>query len=195
MPQHGFRDLKVGDDTIPHGADGHDVAGRTPQHVLGFGANSFDHTAAAAAVLANSDDGGLIEPEHRSFVDETVRSATNYEYFLIVVLSDGAELKSQGLSASSTAYTFSLMQNHPNPFNPSTWFRFELPAPMTLRLAVFDIQGRCLRTLIEGRRGAGWHAVQWDGRDDRGRALLSGAYFYRLETPRARIARQMLLIK
>ncbi len=74
--------------------------------------------------------------------------------------------------------------NHPNPFNPSTKFSFALDRDATVSLAVFDLRGHRVRTVVEGRLSAGDYAgvYGWDGRDDRGRAAVSGTYFYRLTT-------------
>ncbi len=70
----------------------------------------------------------------------------------------------------------------PNPFNPTTTLSFDLPSEETVTLRVFDLQGRLIRTLINHEaRIAGRSAAQWDGRDDTGRQVASGTYFYRVE--------------
>ncbi|MCB1182549.1 hypothetical protein KDM41_03880 [bacterium] len=71
----------------------------------------------------------------------------------------------------------------PNPFNPETTFRFDQRAAGWTRLAVFDVRGRVVRTLADGNRAAGGHAIRWDGRDDHGRNLPSGVYFGRVWLP------------
>jgi hypothetical protein len=75
---------------------------------------------------------------------------------------------------------FALEQNAPNPFNPSTTIRFVLPEAGRVRLIVYDVTGRVVRTLANVQRNAGAHAVVWNGRDDVGRAAASGVYVYRL---------------
>jgi beta-glucanase (GH16 family) len=69
----------------------------------------------------------------------------------------------------------------PNPFNPRTTLRFELPAAGPVRLAVYDVAGRLVRTLLDESRGAGSHETEWDGRDASGQAVGSGVYLARLE--------------
>jgi hypothetical protein len=88
-----------------------------------------------------------------------------------------------------------LAQNHPNPFNPKTTISFALPSAGTVRLAVFDVSGRRVTTLLDGAQPAGAHHVVWDGRDATGASLSSGVYFYRLEAAGARFERKMLLLK
>ncbi len=76
-----------------------------------------------------------------------------------------------------------LLQNHPNPFNPQTTISFDLPRPAAVSLRVFDVSGRLVRALLEGEVVAeGRQEVVWDGRDDGGRRVGSGTYFYRLES-------------
>ncbi len=79
------------------------------------------------------------------------------------------------------AYQFSLAQNAPNPFNPTTRIRFVVPSDGVARVAIWDASGRVVRTLVDGQVRAGVHSVVWNGRDDASRPAASGVYFYRLE--------------
>jgi FlgD Ig-like domain len=88
-----------------------------------------------------------------------------------------------------------LLQNVPNPFNPITTIRFTLVDRSHATIAVFDIAGRHVRTLVDDTRAAGSHEVTWDGRDARGDAVSSGLYFYRLTTPDFTTSKKMLLLK
>ena len=88
-----------------------------------------------------------------------------------------------------------LQGNYPNPFNPVTTIRFELPEASDLRLTVYDVSGRVVRTLADGTLPAGPHQVRWEGRDASGRAAPSGLYFYRLETPHGSQVGRMMLAK
>jgi hypothetical protein len=90
---------------------------------------------------------------------------------------------------------FSLHQNVPNPFNPRTTLRFSVPEASAVRLAVYDVNGRMVRTLISGERAAGMHEVTWDGTDDVGRAVASGVYVYRLTTDADVAVRKMVLVR
>jgi hypothetical protein len=74
-----------------------------------------------------------------------------------------------------------LYPNHPNPFNPMTTIRFDLPVGGTVRLAVYDVAGRLVRLLVDGERPAGSHEAFWDGCDSTGRSMASGSYLARLE--------------
>jgi hypothetical protein len=73
-----------------------------------------------------------------------------------------------------------LLANVPNPFNPRTSVRFELPAATVVRVDVYDASGALIRTLLDGTRGPGQHTLEWDGTDQAGRGVASGIYFARL---------------
>ena len=88
-----------------------------------------------------------------------------------------------------------LQQNHPNPFNPATTIRFELPSNQPVQLSVYSVDGRHVATLLQERMPAGVHAVTWSGRDDRGRSVASGTYFYRLQTRDWQQTRRMTLVR
>ncbi len=86
----------------------------------------------------------------------------------------------QEASPVSVPTRLTLLPARPNPFNPSTEIGFGLPAAARVRLVVYDVLGRRIRTLAEGNYPAGWHRVRWDGRDESGREVASGVYLYRL---------------
>jgi hypothetical protein len=76
-----------------------------------------------------------------------------------------------------------LQQNYPNPFNPTTTIHFAMAQPGVIRLEIYDLAGRLVRTLIDNEnKVSGQHLVIWDGRDDRGNLVGSGAYFCRLSS-------------
>ncbi|MCK4546878.1 MAG: T9SS type A sorting domain-containing protein [Candidatus Eisenbacteria sp.] len=91
--------------------------------------------------------------------------------------------------------TISLEQNRPNPFNPVTEIRFGLPRPMSATLRVYNVEGRLIRTLVDGIYQAGFHTATWFGDNGDGVEVSSGIYFYRLETREKVITRKMLMLK
>jgi putative hemolysin len=94
------------------------------------------------------------------------------------------------------AHALALDASAPNPFRPETVIGFELPAPERITLTIYDASGRVVRTLVDGeRRRAGRHEAAWDGRDDGGRRVASGAYFYRLAAGGEERIGKMLLVK
>lgn len=90
--------------------------------------------------------------------------------------------------------TTALHQNHPNPFNPSTTILYELPRASQVEIAVFDLLGKRIRTLVQERQQAGQHRLLWDGRDERGADVPSGVYLYRLHAGEFMQTRKMILM-
>jgi hypothetical protein len=88
-----------------------------------------------------------------------------------------------------------LHQNTPNPFNPRTMIRFELPEPMHVRLSIFDVHGRLVKQLLDERREAGASMVEWDGTDSHARNVATGVYFYVLDAGSSRYQHKMVLLK
>ena len=75
---------------------------------------------------------------------------------------------------------FALAGNHPNPFNPMTTIRYDVPRSGRVKIDVFDVRGRKVTTLVDRVVPAGRHSVVWDGRDQGGATVPSGVYFSRL---------------
>jgi len=90
---------------------------------------------------------------------------------------------------------FKLFQNYPNPFNPETQISFNLNKSGHVKLAVYNMLGQKVRTLLDKEQQAGQHRVTWDGTNDSGKKLCSGIYYYRLEMGQNHATRKMLLLK
>jgi hypothetical protein len=88
-----------------------------------------------------------------------------------------------------------LHPNVPNPFNPLTEIRFELAAAGHARVAIYDLQGRLVRGLVDEAVAAGSHNVSWDGKDNAGRGVGSGTYLCQLEAGGGKQMRKMLLVR
>ncbi|RMG60970.1 MAG: T9SS C-terminal target domain-containing protein [Calditrichaeota bacterium] len=99
------------------------------------------------------------------------------------------------LPAQRAPERFQLAQNYPNPFNPETVIAYSLPVASAVKLVVYDALGREIRTLVQQNQPAGQYRVRWDGRDEQGRPVPSGVYFYRLQAGRFSASRKMLLLK
>ena len=90
---------------------------------------------------------------------------------------------------------FSLAPNYPNPFNPSTTIRYQLPVDSRVSLGIYDVLGQKVRTLVRGSKRAGHCLATWDSRDDMNRQVAAGIYFYRLRAGEYRQVRKLLLLK
>jgi len=90
---------------------------------------------------------------------------------------------------------FLLQQNFPNPFNPSTEIRFDLPEEGHVELSVFNMQGQKVRTLESGIMTPGYHAIIWNGTNNNGSRVSTGMYFYSIQTNKFQAVRKMLFLK
>ncbi|MBN1350352.1 DUF3160 domain-containing protein [candidate division KSB1 bacterium] len=97
---------------------------------------------------------------------------------------------------------YELDQNYPNPFAPSrasgnapnTSIRFRLPLPQTITLAIYNIRGERVRTLLNGYKMPGYYQIQWDGRNESGCMVSAGVYFYQLQVGQHLLTKKMVLM-
>jgi hypothetical protein len=111
------------------------------------------------------------------------------------VVEEGAVTASFETSITTPATGMVLHQNRPNPFNPGTRISYSVDHDTHVRLAVYDVGGRLIRTLADRTMPAGTHSAEWDGQDGEGRPVASGVYFYRLQAGKRTLTRKALLLK
>jgi len=176
----------------------------------------------ASSFWAVAQDEAGPGPAGFAYVDDQVTTGTDY-WYAVTAYDDGTQnwaepgkslesayfwcwtgYTSKGVTAPTLngqgvdvvrANRFALEQNAPNPFNPSTTIRFAVPANGNVRLTIYDVNGRIVRTLVDGSVLAGSHEVVWDGMDMNGRAVASGVYIYRLTTANNEMTKRMTLVR
>jgi len=102
--------------------------------------------------------------------------------------------RTTGVTPAASSGVAMLRGNAPNPFAHSTSIRFDLPREADAELAVFDISGRLVRRLVNGHLPAGSHVTVWDGTDEAGRQVQSGAYFTRLKVGETVGSRTLVMV-
>jgi PKD repeat protein len=111
-------------------------------------------------------------------------------------LSQRAWRANSALAVELRPASVELLDNRPNPFNPSTQIRFQLPREMPVWLTIYDALGQVVARPSTGQNWiAGVHALTWDGQDAEGRPLASGFYFSLLQTPSTRHTGKLLLLR
>jgi hypothetical protein len=130
-----------------------------------------------------------------SFEDQEIEPGMTYRYRVAVTDEAGRHVLFETGAVSAPAAELTLMQNRPNPFNPSTTIRFVLPGNGHANLSIFDARGKFVVNLVDGVLGAGLREFTWDGTNARGEPASSGVYFYRLEAGNTALTRKMVLIK
>ncbi len=104
-------------------------------------------------------------------------------------------LRDEQLAVAGLALRTALLAAHPNPFNPNVTVPFTLGQAGRVRLAVYDVAGRQVRSLLDEESAAGPHALIWDGRDEAGRAAGSGVYFIRLQAAGVNESQKLVLLR
>jgi hypothetical protein len=128
------------------------------------------------------------------YADHDVRAGTTYSYRVGAVDED-SEWLSQTTSLTVPMAALELLQNHPNPFNPSTTISFRVPERTHARLAVYGVDGKMITTLLNETVAPGTVSVDWNGRDAAGNLVSSGVYFYSLTARGRTLTKKMLLLK
>ena len=169
--------------------------------------------------LVEDPDSGLVAPGDSAVVTVTFHSGdltpdSTYDALIVVSSNDMVDpdvdiivrLTTQsptgiggGIASQPLPKVFALGQNRPNPFNPSTSIRYDVPAEyeagVRVTLEVFNARGQRVATLVDGVKEAGSYQVHWDGRDGSGRPVGSGVYLYRLEAGPFTATRKMVVTR
>ena len=88
-----------------------------------------------------------------------------------------------------------LHSNTPNPFNPATRIQYDLPKTSSVTVEIFNVLGKHVRTLFNGRQPAGRYSIVWDGRDENGAVVASGVFIYQLRAGSFMQSRKMLFLQ
>jgi DNA-binding beta-propeller fold protein YncE len=137
---------------------------------------------------------GQAEGASYEYRDESVRPNRTYWYKL-------QEVKEDGLGREFGPYSLiyrlanGLEQNVPNPFNPTTSIKYSIAGDADVRLVIYDVAGREVRTLVDQHQRANVYRIVWDGINDQGDRVASGVYFYKLVAGTFTSTRKMMLLK
>jgi hypothetical protein len=99
------------------------------------------------------------------------------------------------IPAANLPTEFALSQNVPNPFNPTTIVQYALPKDAQVNIAVYNVLGQHVKTLVNDMQRAGMQTVTWDGTDNSGSSVASGVYFYKIRAGDFSDTKKMVLLK
>jgi len=146
----------------------------------------------------------------KAVVSDSLRDSLNVELARLGMLQDlvglpVAEAAEKALGDSTTTHVddhrlirpndFALRQNYPNPFNPSTQISYHLPQAAHVKLAIYNLHGQEIKTLVDEFQSAGEKSVVWNGTDNQGHVITSGIYFYRLSAGAFRQTKKMIMMR
>ena len=139
-------------------------------------------------VLIYSINGKIISNNTSLFV-------TNNPYELSSIIIANTEAEEIDVEYDFIPENFVLNQNHPNPFNPVTTIRYDLPEDGLVNITIYDMMGRQINTLVSGQQTAGYNIVQWNATNTFGEAVSAGLYLYTIHAGKFTQTRKMVLLK
>ena len=125
-----------------------------------------------------------------------INFANNYGYCVMFLLHNPVSpLKTRARQTSGLLDGITLLNNYPNPFNPSTQINFELSGTEQVTVEIFNLQGHKIKTLVDETLVRGAHSITWDAHNDNGEPVSSGVYLCRISTNSFKESKTMTLIK
>ena len=126
-------------------------------------------------------------------------SAADFELRVADIMTTAGEARLGGAAVAASSIPRvvhnELAQNHPNPFNPTTTISYSIAKRGHVVVAVYAVDGRRVRTLVDEVQSSDIYRVSWDGTDNRGSKVASGVYFYRISSPQFSATKKMVLLK
>ena len=116
-----------------------------------------------------------------------------------IIYFDNISFYSNSVGVDNRSETFPqgfvLEQNFPNPFNPSTTIRYELPEDGLVNVTIYDMMGRQVSTLVSSQQAAGYKSIQWNATNDFGKPVSAGVYLYQIQAGEFVQTKKMVLLK
>ena len=129
------------------------------------------------------------------FLEVSTNQLMNNEIKRYVGASGTSQLSIGGNSSNGFPVRFTSYPNFPNPFNPTTQIRYDLPKENIVTITIYDVLGRKIRTLMNINQTAGYHSIHWDAKNDIGEDIAAGMYIYTIQTGEFRATKKMVLLK
>ena len=147
-----------------------------------------------------SQDGILFQGEPAVFnkVSRCYRFAPDYPGLINQDLTPGAPIEQylrNNELESSSPIKYRIFTNYPNPFNPVTTLRYDLPENALVNITIYDIMGRVVNNLVNGQETAGYKSVQWDATNNQGQPESAGVYLFKIQAGNFSQTKKMVLLK
>jgi hypothetical protein len=120
----------------------------------------------------------------------------NYgDYKILPRSADDVDVETLALDGIDLPNIFALHNNYPNPFNPTTKIRYDLPEDALVNITIYDLMGHSVRSLVNSRQSAGYRSIQWDATNNLGEPISAGMYIYTIQAGEFRQTKKMVLLK
>ena len=149
--------------------------------------------------MGDSSAGGVYSPRGAAWsADGKTMYLADFDYNLVSVWTNanpiGLEIEEKG-SEPILARGYMLAQNFPNPFNPTTTIEYLLPRREKVSVAIYNLKGGLVKTLVNEFQSSGYHRVDWNGIDRDGNSVASGIYLYRIKSRTVSLTKRMTFVK
>jgi hypothetical protein len=145
----------------------------------GDGTNSWEIEHGITEMLKLS----LNTSQHGAVFGEILNSWLDYHYNFL------------NINDASIPGRYKLFQNHPNPFNPITTLQYDLPEDVKVKIMIYDLMGREVKTLVNNQLSAGYKSVSWNAKNNLGQPVSAGMYLYRISAGDFQSVKKMVLLK
>ena len=167
-------------------------------------AEDFQYFGLEKSSTADFGEYEVIETADTSYLDEDYEIDVTV-YYRLIAYDDGGNASERSVVVDITVLwadlgiaipdEFAIHQNYPNPFNPVTTLRYDLPEQGHVRITIYDMLGRDVKTLINGYQEPGYRSVIWDATNDYGKPVSAGMYLYQIQAGEYMEVRKMVLVK
>ena len=129
------------------------------------------------------------------FLEVSTNQFMNNEIKRYVGASGTSQLSTKSTSSLKLPDSFRLHSNYPNPFNPTTHIKFDLPTSSMVNITIYNVIGHHIRTLLNSNQPAGHHSLHWDSRNGVGKKVAAGIYIYSIRTGEFSATKKMVLLE
>jgi hypothetical protein len=172
---------------------------------------AYEHNGVIPSLTVEKPDGSELSLNVSNSGSNSWTSSQNLAewqpglYYLVTTLNNGEYIRryrfhftilpGSGIPSQTLPADWRLYPVTPNPFNPETRIRFELPEPADIRLTIVNLKGQTIRVVWEGIKPGGKHQVAWNGLDKWNLSVPSGIYLLKLQSENRLLTRKMALIR
>ena len=164
----------------------------TAEYFIGYRIYSLSGNVAAAY----HDAGPMVEGNGAYiYTSSWMQLPATYNYNLCIKAVVASQNSTSSPQNETSQIANCLGNNYPNPFNPETTISYQLPENSEVELAVYNLKGQKVKQLVSDQLSAGQYSVVWNGKDDNGKSVSSGIYFYKMKTDNFEKTKKMILMK
>jgi hypothetical protein len=123
--------------------------------------------------------------------DDTQEASDHLPLVFDMVINSGLGVR----DGSALPSSIKVYPNYPNPFNPTTQIKYDLPKDSYVNIFIYDVMGKKIKSLFNNNQTSGYHSLRWDATNDIGESVSAGMYIYTIQADEYRATKKMVLLK